>query len=419
MSVRICVPLGLATALFLGAVTASLGASKKEVLQKIEKIKNTPTYYWGEGQDKDASKAREQAKGHLANQIQVSIQSTFEGVQEEQGDRVSESAKAIIRSFSSVVLSGLQEYQYEAGKEHVVFVYVDREDVQKGFELRKSKIKALVREGERLERDGRIGPSLRTYYWAYLLSRTYPEPIPYRFEGEDRTITDMPSALSNRIQSVLRDLVVTVDIGHIYEDGSVLMIPLHFAYHEEPINDLSFGYYSGSAMEYVKVPPGGSIEIPLFSFPSDSSFTLALNIEYRYASAMSQVPEVAEVDQFLGAIPFSNRKTLQIDRSGGEIVPPPSPLIESLMTLTRTQELLERLSRYQASGELAVGRKDDFRPPEGCYVIVVDEQKVFGYLRFEGGLFYDLRSKKRVLSLSEKFSGKTQIWIRDLSTSGD
>ena len=88
------------------------------------------------------------------------------------------------------------------------------------------------------------------------------------------------------------------------------------------------------------------------------------------------------------------------------------------MTFVRTPELLEQLSRYRASGELVVGRRSDFRPPEGCYVIVADEQKVLGTLQFAGGLFYDLHSGKRVLSLSERFSGKTQIWIRDLSALG-
>ena len=97
----------------------------------------------------------------------------------------------------------------------------------------------------------------------------------------------------------------------------------------------------------------------------------------------------------------------------------PSALIESLMRCTRTQDLLEQLHRHEASGDLAVGNREDFHSPEGCYVAVADTEQVVAYLQFAGGRFYDLRSKREVRSLSEVFSGKTQIWMLDLSTLED
>ena len=118
MSVRYFVPLGLATALFLGMVTGCFRAPKNEVLQKIDAIKDHSTYYWGEGRDTDGSKARERAKSHLANQIEVSIQSTFDvwarELQTGKEDHLSELVKESIHSFSSVYLRGLREYAYKA-----------------------------------------------------------------------------------------------------------------------------------------------------------------------------------------------------------------------------------------------------------------------------------------------------------------
>ncbi len=428
MAIRIRIIMGLAVALFLSAAVACFGAPEKELLRKIDAIKNNPEYYWGEGQNADASKARERAKSDLASQVQVLIQSSFDSWAEERGGDVSELVKENIHSFSSVALRGLREYAYKEGKEHVVFAYVDRRSVQEGFELLKSRIKELVRHGETLEQEGCIGPCLRNTYWAYLLSLTYPDSISYRFEGEAQHTSDMPSALSNRLQSLLRAIVVTPNT--VYRDGTVLMVPLRFSYHNQPIQALSFSYYSGSHTEYFRVPTEGSVEIPLYSIPSETGFALTLMVEFQYEAGMSQIPEVEEVYNFLAKVegfnPFpENKKTVRIHPNPDQMSPPdpPSPelpptsaVIESLMTCTNTQELLKQLNHYRTSGDLAVGKRSDFLSPDGCYVIVVDKQQVFACLQFVEGQFYDIRSKQ---PYSGTFSGKRQIWIRDLSALGD
>ena len=428
MTIRIRIPMSFAMALFLSAATACFGASEKELLRKIDAIKNHPEYYWGEGQSADASKARERAKSDLAGQVQVLIQSSFDSWTEERGGHVSELVKENIRSFSSVALRGLREYVYKKGKEHVVFAYVDRRSVQEGFELRKSKIKELVRHGETLEQAGGIGPCLKNTYWAYLLSLTYPDSISYRFEGEARPTSDMPSALSNRMQSLLRSIVVTPNT--VYRDGAVLMVPLRFSCHNQPIQALSFSYYSGSHTEHFKVPIEGSLEIPLYSIPSEAGFALTLTIEYQYESGMSQIPEVEQVYQFLskseGFNPFpENKKTVRIHPNSDEMPPPDPPpsdlpptpaVIESLTACSNTQELLKQLNHYKRSGDLAVGKRSDFLSPEGCTVILVDKQQVFAYLQFVEGQFYDIGSKQLY---SGTFSGKRQLWVRDLSALGD
>lgn len=428
MTIRIRIIMGLAITVFLSAATVCFGASEKELLRKIDAIKNHPEYYWGEGQNADASKARERAKSDLASQVQVLIQSSFDSWTEERGGHVSELVKENIRSFSSVALRGLREYAYKKGREHVVFAYVDRRSVQEGFELLKSKIKELVRRGETLEQEGCIGPCLKNTYWAYLLSLTYPDSISYRFEREARPTSDMPSALSNRMQSLLRSIVVTPNM--VYRDGPVLMVPLRFSYRNQPIRALSFSYYSGSHTEYFRVPPEGSVEIPLYSIPSETGCSLTLMVEFQYEAEMSQIPEVEEVYQFLsraeGFNPFpENKKTVRIHPNPDEppppdpahlVLPPTPAVIESLMTCTNTQELLKKLQRCRNKGDLAVGKRSDFLSPEGCTVILVDRQQVFAYLQFTEGQFYDMRSKQLY---SETLSGKRQIWVRDLSALGD
>ena len=174
----------------------------------------------------------------------------------------------------------------------------------------------------------------------------------------------------------------------------------------------------------------GSVEIPLYNIPSETGYALTLMIEFQYKNTMSQIPEVEEVYQFLskaeGFNPFpENKKTVRIHPNSDQTPPPaPPPLelpptsavIESLMHCTNTQELLQKLQWYQKKGDLSVGKRSHFLSPEGCYVIIADKRKIFAYLQFVDGQFYDVPSKQLY---SGTFSGKRQLWVRDLSALGD
>ena len=74
MRIRIRIIMGLAITVFFSVATVCFGASEKELLRKIDAIKNHPAYYWGEGQNADASKARERAKSDLSKQVYDVIQ---------------------------------------------------------------------------------------------------------------------------------------------------------------------------------------------------------------------------------------------------------------------------------------------------------------------------------------------------------
>jgi serine/threonine protein kinase len=93
-----------------------------------------------------------------------------------------------------------------------------------------------------------------------------------------------------------------------------------------------------------------------------------------------------------------------------------SALIEQLAQISDTNVLMERLEIHKQALEITYGNKDDFDPPDGCYVFVVDEQKVSGAFRYHDNLFLSVNSREEYSSLTGVFAGKTSIWVKDHTT---
>lgn len=92
-----------------------------------------------------------------------------------------------------------------------------------------------------------------------------------------------------------------------------------------------------------------------------------------------------------------------------------SVLMMELSEIYDTGVLMQRLNDYKQNMQLAVGNKSDFESPEGCYVFVVDKEHVNEVFQFVGNAYHSLRSNETLGNLKEKYSGKTSIWVRDLS----
>jgi serine/threonine protein kinase len=92
-----------------------------------------------------------------------------------------------------------------------------------------------------------------------------------------------------------------------------------------------------------------------------------------------------------------------------------SALIKELSGITATTVLQQKLAEYRRAMQIAVGKEGDFESLEGCYVFVCDEQNVLGVFQFKGNVYYAVNSTEIYSRLSEKFPGKTKIWVRDYS----
>jgi len=94
-----------------------------------------------------------------------------------------------------------------------------------------------------------------------------------------------------------------------------------------------------------------------------------------------------------------------------------SNLVENeLSRITDTKILLEKLSHYQNTELLiSYGTRSEIGNVEGCYIFIVDNNKVNAVFRYKENVYYDVKSTEQLSDLSDRFSGKKAIWVKDYS----
>ena len=86
-------------------------------------------------------------------------------------------------------------------------------------------------------------------------------------------------------------------------------------------------------------------------------------------------------------------------------------LISEISSLKTSPALLEYLQKSRDAGWLTFGLRDDFFKPQGKYIIILDEHKVYTLLYYYRNVYYDIYDKQTYTDLSQNFKGKRNIWI--------
>jgi hypothetical protein len=63
-------------------------------------------------------------------------------------------------------------------------------------------------------------------------------------------------------------------------------------------------------------------------------------------------------------------------------------------------------------GILSFGRKNDFQDGKGCYVAVINENRVEELLFYDGSVYRNLKDDSTFTDLAAAFKGKKQLWIK-------
>lgn len=86
-------------------------------------------------------------------------------------------------------------------------------------------------------------------------------------------------------------------------------------------------------------------------------------------------------------------------------------IIQELATISDVNILKSELKQYQKLGILAIGEKENFGNPDGFFVFIVDEARVYGTFLFQDNTFLDLRTNTNLVNLPGQLSNKQQIWV--------
>ena len=395
---------------------------------RAKRIKSDISFVWGEGEAKLREKALRMAEGELLRSIQVSIsEATASGESIKRGvDGTIFSSEFLQKqeSFTSIHLLGLQKLIWKENNLYKALAYIDKESLEKSFEIRKGKIRGFFKTAEIAVENGSVGEALRNLYWGYLLSRSLPDTM-HLGDRSIRLSNNPQVALTGLINALIND--IDVKANKPYYDGLAVIIPLEFNIRGKQVRGLYFKYYSGIGMEYASVEDGLS-DVPIYDKITSQSRKLTISFEYAYANEMTSDPEIAGLYNIFKDIEFRKIKNVSVtfpwlknDETSDEKGPSkelvlPEPKTEALSVLQLRREIvdfLDVLEQYSKLGILRYGRKNEFEDVVGCYVAVANDKEVIEILYYDGLKFISTKSGMTYSDLSKNFKGKRQIWIKE------
>jgi serine/threonine protein kinase len=92
-----------------------------------------------------------------------------------------------------------------------------------------------------------------------------------------------------------------------------------------------------------------------------------------------------------------------------------SQIMQELINIPDTPTFMNKLNELRKSMRIAVGNQDDFTTHAGCYIFVLGNYRVEAVFLFHSDRFYDISSNEILETLTDRYAGKTSIWVRDLS----
>lgn len=90
-----------------------------------------------------------------------------------------------------------------------------------------------------------------------------------------------------------------------------------------------------------------------------------------------------------------------------------SNIIQELFAISNVNLLRKKLDGYYKRGLIAIGEKDDFENPDGLFVFIFDETKVYRVFLFQNNSYCDVRTNRNFPDLPIEFKDKQQIWAID------
>lgn len=94
-----------------------------------------------------------------------------------------------------------------------------------------------------------------------------------------------------------------------------------------------------------------------------------------------------------------------------------SAIIQDLALISDIGIAIQKLGAYSRDMLIATGKKEDFEPLDGCYMLLYDNNKIFGIYRFQENAYFEVKTGRRNDDINTFLKTKRSIWIQDFSHS--
>jgi hypothetical protein len=293
-TLRICI-----TFFLLFALHSALQA------QSVNEVKSGKEYYWGEGVGATPKRAEDDALQSLLNAISATVVSeTFLGSEQKDVNgkiEYSETAKAILKSYSSATLKNTEKMSWEDGDDYHVLCYVRRTEVKKIFADREDKIKDFAATAHEAESKLQIADALKHYYWSLLLLQSHPDgnTISATIDGGEKKLSLF---LRQQIERLLDGLSVKVTGKKI--EPNLTIYNLEFTCGGQLVSNLEYSAHDGRNWSPVVSAKNGLGQAELIGDNPDMHKNIRLRVEYEFGDQWKTDREVADILPNVNPVPF-------------------------------------------------------------------------------------------------------------------
>lgn len=285
-----------------------------------EAIQASGQYIIGVGQSSSVEQARQFAMNDMAGKICTRVQSQFDYVLKQNsggkdGLTSEEKMKAIVRTYTSVTLNNVSEYQQPGKASTTVYRYMKQSELRAMFRRRIAMAKKWAVEAQKREKEHKIGDALQDYYWALALLRSCPD-------GDLETLDDgesgqnMTQEVFQRVKDILSGM--SVKASSVVKEGSALRVTLQFHYNGQPAVNFNYRYFDGKRYSAVYTAKDGLGEVLLP--PNVKMGKLKVWAEYEMRDEANIHPELRTVMEQTERVPFKAAE-LSVDTKGCPSVP--------------------------------------------------------------------------------------------------
>jgi hypothetical protein len=268
-----------------------------------------PLYYEATYRDKDPEQAELRARADIAQQIQSIVSVCFQDILTEENLEIkSEFTSLQSISYSNVILRNVNVFRKKKLFHWEVTVRVTKRDVDQAFSERKYHIRSLITAGNLAFEDLSLSEAIRNYYWAYLLSFSYPDTVgvslPNDFTGNARAV----------IPTFLRRMLSDIEVSTVkcWLDREYLVVDLSASYRSQPIGYLYCNYYTGSGNDIFEIINGSGLLILPAAFNASNIIVQPL-VEFAFAEEMAGHTEVTQIWETLMPPEFQRNLPINID----------------------------------------------------------------------------------------------------------
>lgn len=312
---------------------------------KPGEIQNSDRYLWGTGTGNTYRMADNNALDQLISQINVRVESYFEGKTTEVEGTVQEFAELVVKTYSNVNLVSAKSLLIsERRGKFEVMRYISLSDLNQLFENRKSKIMAYVKSGLIAESDLRIGDALKNYYWALVLLQSHKDRDQIFYDFPESGPQLLSAALPEKINNVFSDLEFKIKSMGYNAAEKYKVIHLDITYNGAPVENLDYSYWRGSEYSNLVNTRSGLGIAEFYGDAGNGLKDLKILVEYEYAGKTSYDLEVNAV--------FDNISLPYFDRSEFIIPIPNQEKPDEKVEIETRKITFEKLNKIEQSAKL-------------------------------------------------------------------